>query len=80
MTESFDKKDHLLGQIAELQRHFVDVMDGRLPEAGEHELELYLGILGKLTAKLEESDKPLRACAQELFAEVAGLMMKELAR
>lgn len=80
MTDAPAKKDHLLEQIAEQQQHYVEVMNERLPETGERELELYLGILGKLTAKLEERDKPLRTCAQELFAEVAGLMMKELGR
>lgn len=71
-------KEHLLEQIAESHEHFVDLMNSRLPEVGQRELELYLGLLGKLVDKLEQSDKPLRTAAQELFGDVASLVMSEL--
>lgn len=73
-------KEHLLEQVADVHEHFVELMNARLPEVSQRELELYLGILGKLVAKLEETDKPLRASAQELFAEVAALVLSELGR
>jgi hypothetical protein len=73
-------KEHLLEQIADMHEHFVELMNSRLPEMGQRELELYLGVLGKLVAKLEQRDKPLRASAQELFAEVAAIVMTELGR
>lgn len=80
MTDDVAMKDHLLDQIAEVHEHFVDLMNQRLPEVGQRELELYFGVLGKLVAKLEQREKPLRTSAQELFAEVAALVMAELGR
>ena len=75
-----DLKDHLLDQIADAHEHFVDLMNGRLPEVGRRELELYLGVLGKLAVKLEQRDKTLHTAAQELFAEIATLVMTEFKR
>jgi hypothetical protein len=80
MTDDEARKDDLLDQIADVHEHFVDLMNQRLPEAGQRELELYFGALGKLVARLEQRDKPLRAAAQEVFADVASLVMSELAR
>jgi hypothetical protein len=80
MSEEQARKDNLLDQIADVHEHFIDLMNQRLPEIGERELELYFGVLGKLVAKLEERDKPLRAAAQEVFADVASIVMTELAR
>lgn len=80
MTDDEARKDDLLDQIADVHEHFVDLMNQRLPEAGQRELELYFGMLGKLVTRLEQRDKPLRAAAQEVFADVASLVMSELAR
>jgi len=74
------KKTHLLEQIADVHEHFIDLMNERLPEIGERELELYFGVLGKLVAKLEQREKNLRAAAQEVFGEVASIVMSELSR
>lgn len=79
MSETFAIED-LLEQIADTQDRFVELMNARLPEAGRRELELYLALLSKLVAKLEKTDTTLRDAAQELFAEVAGLVMSELGR
>jgi hypothetical protein len=75
-----DRKDDLLDQIADVHEHFIDLMNQRIPELADRELELYLGVLGKLVAKLEDRDKPLRSAAQELFGEVASIVMTEFAR
>ena len=80
MTDELAKKAHILDQIADVHEHCVDLMNQRLPEVGQRELELYLGVLGKLAAKLEQRDKTLRVSAQELFAEVASLVMAEFGR
>ncbi len=80
MGEDQAMREHLLDQIADVHEHFVELMNQRLPEAGQRELELYLGILGKLVAKLEAKDKTLKAAAQEVFGEVAGLVMAEMTR
>lgn len=74
------RKSDLLEQIADLNQHFVHLMNERLPEVGERELELYMGVLGKLTAKLENKDKSIRDVAQEVFAEIASLVMAEMSR
>ena len=58
----------------------VELMNRRLPEVGRRELELYLSLLGKLAVKLEQGDKSLHTAAQEVFAEVATLVMTELGR
>ena len=79
MTEEA-MKEHLLEQIADVHEHFIDLMNRRLPELTQREIELYLSVLGKLVGKLEEKDKPLRSSAQELFAEVAAIVMTELGR
>ena len=71
-------KEHLLGQIAEVHERFAELMTQRLPETGQRELGLYLGVFGKLVAKLEDKDKSLRDAAQEMFGEVASLVMTEL--
>jgi len=80
MSDDNAMKDHLLDQIADLHEHFIDLMNGRLPELGQRELELYFGVLGKLAARLEEKEKTLRSAAQEVFAEVAAIVMTELNR
>ncbi len=80
MSDEHEINDHLLDQIADVHEHFIDLMNHRLPEAGRRELEIYLGVLGKLVAKLEHPDKDLRTAAQEMFAEVATLVMTELGR
>jgi len=80
MTDDEAMKDHLLDQIADVHEHFVDLMNQRLPEVGQRELELYFGVLGRLVAKLEQRDKPLRSAAQEVFAEAASRVMAELKR
>lgn len=73
-------KEHLLSQIADVHDRYVELMEERLPEAGRRELELYLGVVGKLVARLEDRDKTLHAAAQEMFGEVASLVMSELGR
>jgi hypothetical protein len=80
MSEEQAKKDHLLDQIADVHEHFIDLMNQRLPEIPERELEIYFGVLGKLVAKLEEPGKTLRVAAQEVFADVASIVMTELSR
>ncbi|MFN2427958.1 MAG: hypothetical protein ABR587_16095 [Candidatus Binatia bacterium] len=80
MTEDVAVKDHLLDQIADVHEHFIELLDQRLPELGQREIELYFGILGKLVAKLEEREKPLRVSAQELFPEVMTLVMSEFGK
>lgn len=80
MSEEQERKDHLLEQIADVHEHFIDTMNQRLPEMGQRELELYLGVLGKFVAKLEDRNKPLRSAAQEVFGEIASLVMAEMGR
>lgn len=80
MSESEAGKQQLLEQVVEAHDHYVGLMNERLGEVGQREIELYLGVLGKLVAKLEQTDKPLRTAAQEMFAEVAALVMTELGR
>lgn len=80
MSDDEAMKEHLLGQIADVHETFVELMNERLPEVGQRELELYLGVFGRLVAKLEQKDKPLRVTAQEVFAEAATRVMAELKR
>lgn len=80
MSDDPSIHDHLLDEIADTHERFVELMNERLREVERRELELYLGILGKLVAKLEQRDKSLRSSAQEMFGEVASLVMAELAR
>ena len=80
MGDDDQKKTDLLEQIADVHDHFVDLMNSRLPELETREIELYLGVLGRLVAKLEEDGKPMRQCAQEVFAEMATVVMTELRR
>ncbi len=80
MNEDSADKEHLLEQVADTQEHFADLMNERLPEVGRRELELYLSVMSKLVIKLEQPNKSLRSVAQEMFAEVAALVMAELGR
>ena len=80
MADADAMKEHLLEQIAEVHDRYVELMNARLAEVGQREIELYLGVVGKLVAKLEQTEKPLRTAAQETFAEVASLVMAELGR
>ncbi len=78
MSEESEIREHLQRQIIETHQAFPGLMEKRLAEAGLHELELYLSILGTLVEKLEDEDKPLKQIAQEMFAQVAGVVMTEL--
>ena len=80
MSEDSAGKERLLEQIADAQEHFADLMNERLPDVGRRELEVYLTVLSKLVIKLEQPQKNLREIAQEMFAEVAALVMTELGR
>lgn len=80
MSDEDATKNDLLEQIADVHEHFIDLMDKRLPEMGQRELEVYLGVLGKLVARLEVRDKNLRTAAQEMFGEIASLVMAEMSR
>lgn len=80
MSEDSADKERLLQQVADIQEHFADLMNERLPEVGRRELELYLTILSKLVIKLEQPGKTLRDIAQEMFAEVATLVLAEMGR
>jgi hypothetical protein len=76
--EEFDLKDDLLLQIGDTHDRFRELMDERLSDIDVEVLELYLATLGKLVDKLEDRDKELREIAQEMFGEVAGVVMKYL--
>ena len=81
MTDDDDRrKEQLLGEIADVHDAYVELMNERLGEVGRRELELYFTIVGKLVARLEDRDKSIRQSAQEVFAEVAALVMAELRR
>ncbi|HYB99727.1 MAG TPA: hypothetical protein VEC57_11415 [Candidatus Limnocylindrales bacterium] len=80
MADDAQVKQHLLEQVAETHERFIELMNERLDEVGRREIELYLGVIGKLTGKLENRGKDLRSIAQEMFAEVASLVMAELGR
>jgi len=79
MTNDNDQlKQDLLDQIDDTHLQFVALMKRRLPESETRVLELYLAGLGQLVDKLEDPDKSLHAAAQEMFGELAGVMMREL--
>ncbi|HYC57602.1 MAG TPA: hypothetical protein VEL28_21900 [Candidatus Binatia bacterium] len=80
MADDTARKQHLLEQVAETHERYTELMNARLDEVGVREIELYLSIVGKLTAKLEDGDKNLRTIAQEMFADVASVVMTELNR
>ncbi|MBI5504234.1 MAG: hypothetical protein HY899_05510 [Deltaproteobacteria bacterium] len=80
MSDDSADKQRLLQQVADTQEHFADLMNERLSEVGQRELALYLTILSKLVLKLEQPGKTLRDIAQEMFAEVATLVMAEMGR
>ncbi len=76
--EPAELKADVLLQIMDTHDQYFELMNERLPELDEEILEIYLAALGKLVDKLEDRDKTLREVAQEMFGEVAGVVMKHL--
>jgi len=80
MSQNSLSDQDLLDQIADTQQHFAGLMLERLPEVGRREHELYLAVLSKMVIKLEQPGKSMRQIAQEMFAEVASMVMGEMGR
>ncbi len=80
MSETGQDKVRLLGEIARMHEHFVELMNDRLGEVDVSDLERYFALMSNLVAKLEHRDKALRDVAREMVAESASWVMAELAR
>lgn len=78
MSETTDLREDYLQQIADTHEAFISVMNERIVEVSDRELELYLGLLGTLVSKVDDRDKDLRMAAQEVFGEISAVVMREL--
>jgi len=65
-------------QIMQTHRRFVRAMDGRLDGLGTETKERYFAVLSALVGKLEEGDKSLRDILNEMMADFASVILREM--
>jgi hypothetical protein len=76
MTDAVERD--LEDQLRLTHQRFVMIMNERLPAMSVEQKERYFGVLSTLVAKLEDRSKPLRDVLQEIVAEAAPYVFREL--
>jgi hypothetical protein len=57
---------------------FTVAMNGRVPAMTLEQKERYFAVLSGLVTRLEDSEKPLRVVLQEMMAEAAPYLFREM--
>ena len=70
--------DDLALQIHMTHERFVVAMAERVPGMGLEQRERYFAVLSSLVVKLEDPAKPLKAVLQEMMAEAAPYLFREM--
>ena len=65
-------------QIHMTHERFTAAMNARLPAMGSEQKERYFAVLSSLVARLEDADKPLKVVLQEMMAEAAPYLFREM--
>lgn len=65
-------------QIGMTHERFTAAMRGRVPTMTLEQKERYFAVLSGLVARLEDPEKPLRMILQEMMAEAAPYLFREM--
>jgi hypothetical protein len=65
-------------QIGMTHDRFTAAMNGRVPTMTLEQKERYFAVLSGLVVRLEDADKPLRVVLQEMMAEAAPYLFREM--
>ena len=68
----------LEGQIRMTHERFTAAMNERLPAMTLEQKERYFAVLSGLASRLEDAEKPLRVVLQEMMAEAAPYLFREM--
>ncbi len=75
---SNDLERDLDGQIRMTHERFTSAMNGRLAIMTIEQKERYFAVLSGLVGRLEDVDKPLKTILQEMMAEAAPYLFREI--
>ena len=75
---STDVDQDLENQIRMTHERFVAAMDGRVPTMNLEQKERYFAVLSSLVHRLEDETKPMKTILQEMMAEAAPLLFREI--
>ena len=75
---SDDLERDLESQIRMTHDRFVSAMNGRLPAMTMEQKERYFAVLSGLVGRLEDAEKPLKTVLQEMMAEAAPYLFREM--
>jgi hypothetical protein len=75
---SQDVEQDLENQIRMTHERFVDAMDERVPTMSLEQKERYFSVLSSLVSRLEDPAKPMKTILQEMMAEAAPLLFREI--
>jgi hypothetical protein len=75
---SIDVERDLENQITMTHDRFVVAMNDRLPVMNLEQKERYFSVLSSLVIRLEDSAKPLKTILQEMMAEAAPYLFREI--
>ena len=75
---SDDLERDLEDQIRMTHERFVRAMNGRLSAMTLEQKERYFAVLSGLVGRLEDVEKPLKIILQEMMAEAAPYLFREI--
>ena len=75
---SDELEQHLEAQIRMTHDRFTVAMNDRLPAMTVEQKERYFAVLSSLAGRLEDAEKPLRVVLQEMMAEAAPYLFREM--
>ena len=75
---SDDLERDLESQIRMTHERFASVMNDRLPTMTMEQKERYFAVLSGLVGRLEDTAKPLKTVLQEMMAEAAPYLFREI--
>ena len=75
---SNELEQDLEGQISMTHERFTFAMNDRLPIMTLEQKERYFAVLSSLVVRLEDTSKPLNAVLQEMMAEAAPYLFREM--
>jgi hypothetical protein len=75
---SDDLERDLEEQIRMTHDRFVVAMNDRLPAMTLEQKERYFAVLSGLVGRLEDAEKPLKTVLQEMMAEAAPYLFREI--
>ena len=75
---SHELEQDLENQVRMTHERFVHAMNARLPTMTFEQKERYFAVLSGLVGRLEDADKSLKTVLQEMMAEAAPYLFREI--